>query len=122
MIGLTLPRKGETAERLAETFLRQQSLKFITRNFNCRQGEVDLIFADGETIIFVEVRHRTVNHYGSALATVTAPKQRKIIKAATVFLLKNGWYEKKPIRFDVIAINGPLHAAPQIEWIKQAFY
>jgi putative endonuclease len=122
MIKIALPRKGESAERLAEQYLRQQQLKFITRNFNCRQGEIDLIFADGETIIFVEVRHRSANHYGSALATVTRPKQQKIMKAATVFLLKNGWYDKKSIRFDVIAINGPLHAAPQIEWIKQAFY
>lgn len=115
------PHKGAVAESLAAEYLTQQGLTMLSQNFRCKQGEIDLICRDDDTIVFVEVRHRSHSDYGSAGITVTRPKQLKIIKAATLFLLQQGWYNKKVVRFDIVAINGPL-SAPDIEWIKQAFY
>ncbi len=114
-------RKGAAAEKMAANFLTQQGLTLLAQNFCCKAGEIDLIFDEKGTIVFVEVRHRSRAHYGSACDTVTWHKQSKIIKAATLFLLKQGWYNKKTSRFDVVAINGPLNASPSIEWIRQAF-
>lgn len=113
---------GATAEAFAEQYLKKQGLTLIAKNFLCKQGEIDLIMQENETIVFIEVRHRKNANYGSAVETVTWQKQNKIIKAATLFMMKHDWHEKKSVRFDVFACQGSLEAKPEITWVKQAFY
>ena len=47
---------GQQAEDSACAYLIKQGLQFVTRNFNCRLGEIDLIFKDGDELVFVEVK------------------------------------------------------------------
>jgi len=68
-------------------------------------------------LVFIEVRYRKDNRFGSAAATVTYSKQRKLVKAAQFFLLQNPSLAQCIMRFDVIGINGE----HQIQWIKGAF-
>ncbi len=114
--------KGAQAEKLAEQFLARQGLQLITKNYRCKQGEVDLIMQDQDTIVFIEVRHRVRADYGSAAESITISKQTKVIKAATIFMMKKGWYQHKAVRFDVVTIQGSLVESPELNWIKQAFY
>lgn len=46
-------RRGELGERAAEQHLRGLGLKFLTRNFRSERGEIDLIFRDGDCLLFV---------------------------------------------------------------------
>ncbi len=106
---------GENAEEQAHNFLIKAGLKPVTRNFRCKQGELDLIMLDGLALVIVEVRFRKSDRYGSAAESITTAKQSRII-AATHYYLST----KKtdcPIRFDVVAISGDGH----INWIKNAF-
>ena len=48
--------RGETAEQQACDYLKKQGLKLIARNFRCKQGELDLIMQDKQTLVIVEVR------------------------------------------------------------------
>lgn len=109
--------KGADAEGLAEHQLLEAGLKLVARNFRCRFGEIDLIFCDQKTLILVEVRYRNSHQFGGALASVTATKQQKIIKAAGYFLQANGQFKNHFLRFDVVGIDGEQN----IEWIKGAF-
>jgi len=112
--------QGALAEDQALAFLRQQGLRLMERNFRCQLGEIDLIMRDGPQTVFVEVKFRSQTRYGEAIATVTHSKQCKIIKAATVYLQKKGWFDKKSCRFDVVALeHNP--DQPKIQWIKNAF-
>lgn len=43
-------RRGELGERAAEKHLRQLGLKFLTRNFRSKRGEIDLVFRDGDCL------------------------------------------------------------------------
>lgn len=107
--------RGENAEKQAYKFLLDHGLSLAYRNFRCKQGEIDLIMYENRTLVFIEVRFRSTDKYGSAAESVTKSKQNRII-AATHFFLS----EKKidcPIRFDVIAISG----SNKIDWIKNAF-
>lgn len=113
--------KGATAEDLAQDYLKKQGLTLIARNFRCKPGEIDLIFEQDETIIFVEVRHRVSAAFGTALDSITPVKQSKIIKAATLFMLQKKWYNLRAMRFDVITLQGKLAETPNFNWIKQAF-
>ena len=44
---------GQRAERLAESYLEEKGMELICRNYRCRQGEIDLILRDGQTLVFV---------------------------------------------------------------------
>jgi putative endonuclease len=111
---------GATAEMMALTYLQEQGLKFITRNFLCRNGEIDLIMTDKSHLVFIEVRFRRSSAYGSAVETITFQKREKIKKTATYYLLKHKLMEKQMCRFDIIAITRSPEG-PQFQWIKNAF-
>lgn len=111
-------QSGLIAEQQARNYLVKNGLRWITSNYRCRLGEVDLIMADGKILVFVEVRARVSAEYGGAVGSITYQKQRKIIKTATHYLITNNLYNTCNGRFDVISIQG---ASSQIEWIPNAF-
>ncbi|MBI5241293.1 MAG: YraN family protein [Elusimicrobia bacterium] len=101
--GGTSNAAGERAEREAEAFLRGRGMRILARNFRSRCGEIDLVAQDGETVVFVEVRSRSSDAFGSAQETVTAAKRRRIIRTALVYAQSRGL--DAPLRFDVVAIS-----------------
>lgn len=110
--------QGEYYEVAAEKHLICCGLSPIERNFSVKGGEIDLIMRDGHTIVFVEVRYRNSQAYGHAAETVTWNKMQKLIKAANLWLLKQGLsVYSTDFRFDLIAIH---QQGKQIEWIKNA--
>ena len=120
-----LPRqslyKGQSIEASVSSYLHSQGLSLIQRNFRCRQGEIDLIAQQEDTLVFIEVRFRQQSAYGDPLASVTRSKQRKIIQSARFFLMKHPLYLDRSCRFDVIGVTiqeGHL----LFDWIQHAFY
>lgn len=110
--------KGRKEEDLAEKYLKKAGLKFVTRNFYSRYGEIDLIFQDKEQLVFVEVKARKQGAQVSAIESITQAKLKKIRKTAQVYMIQ--FDEVPSCRFDVIAISlGDKDSA--IEWIQNAF-
>lgn len=110
---------GAQAEERAKGFLEAQGLRLTERNYRCRQGELDLIMQDGETLVFVEVRYRKNGGFGGPAASITQAKQRRIIITANHYLQSRNSKRTPACRFDVLAITGK---DPQnINWIKDAF-
>lgn len=109
---------GLFMETKALRFLKHQGLKLIKRNFRSKQGEIDLIMMDHETLVFIEVRYRNNDSHGDALASVTLTKQKKIIKTAELFLYQYPYYKSLNCRFDVVAFNKD-NSTPN--WLKRAF-
>jgi putative endonuclease len=106
---------GIAAEQLASEFLQRNGLQLIESNFRCRFGEIDLILRDGTTLVFVEVRLRSNQHFGGAAASVTLAKQGRIVRAAQIYLQQQ--LRESACRFDVVLLDGER----RIEWIKNAF-
>ena len=76
--------------------------------------------ADGEAIVFVEVRLRSDARYGGAAASISAAKQTRLVRTAESFLAGQGRaYANRPCRFDVILLDRL--DARSIEWIRGAF-
>jgi len=113
------PGIGQQAEQLAKSYLLQHGLIFITQNYYCRRGEIDLIMQDEHTLIFVEVRYRKSSKFGSALESVDRRKQAKLIVTAEHYLQQNT-SAFSSYRFDVIAITIE-NNTPSITWVKDAF-
>ncbi|MBB3227687.1 putative endonuclease [Luteibacter sp. Sphag1AF] len=108
---------GLDGEARARRYLEAQGLDLIETNYRTRAGEIDLIMADGQTIVFVEVRVRRSRGFGGAAASVTRTKQQKLAQAASHWLLNHGRHAARPCRFDVIAFEGD---GPP-DWIRGAF-
>jgi len=111
---------GERGERTAASFLKKKGMRIIVRNYRGPGGEIDLIARDGETLVFVEVKTRKS---GTPAEAVDEEKQRRISRAALVFLKKHGLLNPGvPSRFDIVAINWPDAAKqPIIEHFPNAF-
>ena len=92
-------RQGEQIEQQVEQFLQQQGLTPLTRNFHQRGGEIDLIMLQDQTLVFIEVRYRRSNRYGSALESVDLRKQQRISRTAALFLQRHPQHQQRQCRF-----------------------
>lgn len=108
---------GANYETLARRYLERAGLVFIAANATCRGGELDIVMRDKQTWVFVEVRYRRNASFGGAAASVTYPKQQRLLRAAAFWLAQhNASFDTSSCRFDVLAITGN-----QIEWLPDAF-
>ena len=110
---------GREGEKIAERYLKKKGYKLVERNYRCLSGEVDLIVLDRRVIVFVEVKTRSDDRFGTPFEAVEARKQQKMIRAAQFFLHAKG-LQQREARFDVIGITW-LDGAPQVEHIQNAF-
>lgn len=100
--------RGAHYEQMARRHLEQHGLCFIAANVTIRGGELDLIMRDQYDWVFVEVRYRRSNRYGSAVESITAKKQQRLYHTAAVWLHQRGLsIETQYCRFDIVAIDGP---------------
>lgn len=119
---ITTLARGHEAERRAEAYLTKQGLRPLGRNLRAGRGEIDLVMADGKTLVFVEVRARRSGAPVSAAESITAAKQRKLRETAERLLQSTPEWQDRTCRFDVIAVK--LATADQpgaIDWIPDAF-
>jgi putative endonuclease len=114
---------GTEAELWAQTFLEQQGLTIITKNFHTARGEIDLIMYHGHTLVFVEVRLRSTNRYGNAVDSIDKRKQQRIISAAQNYLQSKGLWDQVQCRFDAICLDKDPDNNTQyrVEWLRNAF-
>ncbi|WP_318368784.1 YraN family protein [Enterobacter sp.] len=114
---LTRKQIGDAWELKARRWLESKGLRLIAANVQTRGGEIDLIMKHGPTTVFIEVRYRKTASFGGAAASVTRPKQRKLLQTARLWLARhNGSFDTVDCRFDVIAFT-----ENDVEWIQNAF-
>lgn len=112
---------GRWGEKRSQRFLKRKGLKTLTRNFSCKAGEIDLIMVDTDrTIVFVEVRTRADETFGSAESSITRSKKTRLIRTARYFLATHD-IDDRPFRFDVVAIVLGPKGTPQIRHYENAF-
>lgn len=101
---LTTYERGRKAEQEAELYLRRRGYKVIARNVKTKLGEIDLVALKGKLIVFVEVKARSSDEFGTPVEGLSPKQQRRIRQAAELFLSKRGWSERDR-RFDLIAVE-----------------
>ncbi len=115
----TTIEKGSYGEQLAKDFLEQKGLQFLAANWKAKTGEVDLIFQDNDTRVFVEVRTRKKTSFGQGADTVFWQKQKKLIRTVKYYQQKERYWGN--IRFDVVSIMLEEGTPPRIDHIPDAF-
>jgi len=112
--------RGAAFERRAEAELARAGLRLLARNYTTRYGELDLVMREGDTVVFVEVRYRVRAGHGDALASVTASKQQKLVRAAQLWLAEHPACGRLTCRFDVVSYDGE-QAQAHMQWLRGAF-
>lgn len=110
---------GQEGEQIAERYLKKKGYKLVERNFRCHTGELDLIALDRKVIVFIEVKTRTDDRFGTPLESVGRWKQQRMIRAALLFLSQHRLHDRES-RFDVIGISFS-GDRPVVEHIQNAF-
>lgn len=119
--GSDAQRRGKTWEERAASYLVDQGLDILTTGYRCRLGELDIVGVDDGGLVVVEVRARSRGNRGTAIETIGHLKRRRIVNATRHFLMKHPAWHARPIRFDVIAIDGIESDNPAIQWVRNAF-
>ena len=111
---------GRIGEDLAHRYLRRHGCTVVARNYRTRSGsgEVDIVAWHGPTLVFVEVKTRRSQEYGSPDRAVDAEKQYRIQRAADDYARRAGVLPER-MRFDIVSVT--LGQVTQIDWMRDAF-
>jgi len=112
---------GGAGEKLACTALKKKGYRIIEKNYRCRYGEIDIIAAQKDCLVFVEVRSKSSISFGSPEESVTSQKKQKLVTAAMEYL--NTHADMPPdwrIDFVAIEFDSTHKKATRIEIIENA--
>lgn len=87
----TTKQIGDEGEGLAEATLTKAGYQIVARNFRTRFGEIDLIARDGKCLVFVEVKAKSDDMFGSPAEMITSKKLWKIRRTAEFYIAENNY-------------------------------
>ena len=111
---------GVLGEDLAVEYLTERGLVVLSRNWRCRDGELDVVATDGRALVVCEVKARSTDDYGDPAEFVTPAKIRRV-RAATQAWLRRYRVGCCEIRFDVVTVLWPADGAPRLRHLRGAF-
>ena len=95
---------GRLGEDLAARYVVGLGWRILDRNWRTRYGELDLIAADGRTLIVVEVKSRASHTFADPAAAVTPQKLRRMRLLTRQWLAGQDDYWEI-IRFDIVSVR-----------------
>lgn len=96
-------KEGVYGEEVATRFLLEKGYTVLARRKANRQGEIDVVALDGETLVFVEVKLRN-SLEASPESSVNRSKIQRVWDAAAQIVTEWG-FEGRRTRFDLVAID-----------------
>ncbi|MSQ30166.1 MAG: YraN family protein [Dehalococcoidia bacterium] len=99
-----LARLGQSGERLASDYLTRRGHRVLATNVRRREGEIDLVTVDGETLVFVEVKLRRPSALGGAVEALSAAKLRRLGALAAAYAAEHPELPAQ-LRVDLVAID-----------------
>jgi len=110
---------GILGEELAVQELRRRGYAILGRRYRTPCGEIDVVADDNGTLVFVEVKARVDDEFGTAAEAVTPWKQRRLARMAREYLTRERIVDRA-CRFDVVAIMFD-RVPPAIDVFQDAF-
>jgi putative endonuclease len=111
-------RLGAWGEARVARWYEARGYDVLDRNWRCPEGELDLVLAIDDTVVFCEVKTRSSNRKGRPQEAVGWDKRRRIRALALRWLGDRPDDVPRPrhLRFDVAAVTGG-----RIEVLQAAF-
>ena len=96
-------RTGLWAEALARVVLRLKGYRILASRYKTPLGEIDIVAARKNAVVFVEVKAR--GDIASACLAVTPSQRSRIERAAGAFLSRHPAFFRHDMRFDIFLIR-----------------
>lgn len=113
-------QRGALGEKAARRYLERAGLKFLAANYRTPRGELDLVFRDGDCLVFVEVKTRSSEDWTRPAAAVDAGKRRRLTRAALWYLRRIGHPQVK-VRFDIVEVLLKEGAVQEVRHLPNSF-
>ena len=97
-------RLGNVGEEIATRELTRRGYAVRERNWRCPEGELDMVAEQGEALVFVEVRTRRGDRFGTPEESITLAKRAHLIAAAQAYLQAHS-LQDRDWRIDVVAVE-----------------
>lgn len=111
---------GAYGERVAARHLQEAGLVVLARNWRCRDGEIDIVARDGDTLVFCEVKTRRSDAYGTPAESLVAAKVARLRRLAGRWIAASGVHSPA-VRFDVVSVRPQRSGRARIEHLRGAF-
>lgn len=95
---------GQWGEKVASLQLEAAGYTIVERNWRCRNGEIDLIARDGETVVFVEVKTRRGRDFGAPEEALTPRKAQKLLALGQQYIVDHE-LDDVNWRIDLVAVE-----------------
>jgi putative endonuclease len=96
---------GRRGEHYARRILERKGWTFVTANWHCSGGELDLVMWDGECLVFVEVKTRRGDAAGRAEEGISVRKSKRLLLSGEWFLSDHPEIGDPIWRIDLVAIT-----------------
>ncbi len=115
---------GRYGEQVAAAHLTDAGLTILARNWRCRDGELDIVAAEGPTLVVCEVKTRSSTAFGDPAEAVDRRKVVRLRHLALCWLGEQRGTDSRywpEIRFDVISVLRAKRGAAQVNHVRGAF-
>lgn len=93
---------GRVGEIIARKYLEKKGYRIIEQNYKTKYAEIDLISREGNELVFVEVRTRKGEDFGTPEETINNKKLRKLWGNARAYVAWKKW--QGPYRVDAVCV------------------
>ncbi|MCK4520792.1 YraN family protein [Candidatus Parcubacteria bacterium] len=93
---------GRIGEEIARDYLEDKGYDIIEQNCKTRYSEIDLIAKKDDVLVFIEVRTKTSERFGSPEETINKEKIRRLIRSADAYSAIKRW--KGQYRIDAVCV------------------
>ncbi|MCW9032868.1 MAG: YraN family protein [Rhodospirillales bacterium] len=95
-------RRGRLAESLCVWMLKLKGYRILVHGYKEKTGEIDIIANRGKLLAFIEVKAR--QNYQDAAEAISITQQKRIIRSAQAFVMKNPSFVDHDLRFDAMLV------------------
>ncbi len=97
-------KKGKEGEEIAREFLVNKGFKLIESNYSNNLGEIDLVMSDRDWLVFVEVKLKIGDKYGTPEEMINKNKLSRVKRTAVAFLILESPISKNFSKYRIDAV------------------
>lgn len=106
--------RGKAGEDAVCELLTEKGCMIVRRNYRVKGGEIDIIAADGDFVVFVEVKTRKYGAFEDGTAAMSRAKMKRIISTSERFVRENPKYKDYYRRFDTAYVTVTTEKYPRV--------
>ncbi len=93
---------GKAGEEIARKYLEGKGYKIIKQNYRTKYAEIDLVAKKGNELVFIEVRTKKGENFGTPEETINGKKLKKLWGNAKAYAAWKKW--QGPYHVDAVCI------------------